>query len=99
MAPRPRWLFIVRQDQRRLYDHLRQAFEGIDLIEVILDRRRVERRQEMQPVDVDRRRKERRAPLSAAEQELWGIAGFRLVYRTEDLTIYESEGDVPPKGE
>ena len=76
------WLFIVRRDRPRLYAYLREAFASVEHIKVIVDRR-----QDDQPVDVDRRR----VPLNKVEQELWDIAGFRLVYRDEDFGIFRTE--------
>ncbi|HSD66400.1 MAG TPA: hypothetical protein VLF95_06855 [Vicinamibacteria bacterium] len=76
------WLFVVRRDRPRLYAYLRDAFAGVEPIEVIVDRRHDDR-----PVDVDRRR----VPLSKAEQELWDVAGFRLVYRDDDFGIFRTE--------
>ncbi|HEV8311410.1 MAG TPA: hypothetical protein VGW35_27440 [Methylomirabilota bacterium] len=93
MSKGHRWLFIVRPDQEHLYAQLRRAFEGVDLVDVVVDRRRADRRREDRPVDVDRRRTERRVPLTKAEEQLWEIAGFRLVYRDEDVTIFRAPDD------
>jgi hypothetical protein len=35
-----RWLILVAANQRELYDHLREALEGDQFIEVVLDRRK-----------------------------------------------------------
>jgi hypothetical protein len=32
-------------------------------------------------------------PLTKAEEQLWEIAGFRLVYRDEDVTIFRAPDD------
>ncbi len=39
-----RWLILVAADQRELYEHLREAFEGDALVEVTLERRKDPRR-------------------------------------------------------
>jgi hypothetical protein len=82
-----RWLFIVRRDRPRLHAYLRDAFAGVEQVEVIMDRR-----QEDRPVGTDRRG----GGLSKAEQELWDDAGFRLVYRDSEFGIYRSEAVPPP---
>jgi hypothetical protein len=84
--PIPRWLFIVRRDRSRLYANLRQSFEGVAAVEVILDRRETESEA---PADHPARG-ERRAPLTPLEVEQWQTLGFRLVYRGEDLQVYEA---------
>jgi hypothetical protein len=87
---RARILFIVRRDEAGLRDRLRMAFTGTPAVQVILDRRTGERRRRRQPVGADRRRGDRRWPtLSASEQELWALAGFRVVLRPDDVEVYE----------
>jgi hypothetical protein len=87
---RPRILVIVRRDEARLGDRLRMAFAGTPAVEVILDRRTGERRRRRQAVGADRRRGDRRWPTpSASEQELWALAGFRVVLRPHDIEVYE----------
>jgi hypothetical protein len=84
MTETPRWVFVVRRDQLRLYEHLRRAFEGVELVEVILDRRQATGREGALAVGA-----ERRQPLAKAEQDLWDGAGLRLVYKGEDWKIYK----------
>jgi hypothetical protein len=55
-----RLLFIVSHEEPRLYHYARAAFADTEAVEVILDRRRGERRRTRRPVDVDRRRGDRR---------------------------------------
>ena len=85
-ATRPRWLFIIRRDRPKLYANLRQSFEGMSAVEVILDRREAGNG----PPEGDPASGDRRAPLSQLEQEQWLTLGFRLVYRGEDLQVYEA---------
>jgi hypothetical protein len=82
-----RWLFIVRRDRPRLHAYLRDAFAGVEQVEVIVDRRHADR-----PVGAERRG----TALTKAEQELWDEAGFRLVYRDPDFGIYRSDTAPPP---
>lgn len=95
----PRWLIVVRRDQLDLFRHLRESFDGVPEVAVILDRRHEERRQEAQPdgsppEDPERRRRQRRRSVSVREQDLWVSAGFRLIHTAEDLKVYEA--DAPP---
>lgn len=56
----PGYLLIVRRDQPSLCDYLRRNFAGDNKTQVLLDRRRGERRQKVQPHEPERRRGERR---------------------------------------
>jgi hypothetical protein len=57
-----RHLFIVaRRRVPLMYEALKESFAGHADIDVILDRRRRERRWQAMPIDVDRRARERRA--------------------------------------
>lgn len=99
--PPPQWLFIVRRDQEALYAHLRQAFAGSRVVQVILDRRQGDRRRQAQPVGEDRRRGDRRWPMmSPAERDLWEQVGLRLVFKTMEIEVYPSwgEADEDPEG-
>ena len=90
----PRWLFIVRRDMEALYEHLRRAFAGSPVVEVILDRRHGERRRRGVPVTEDQRRGDRRWPtISPAEQELWEQAGFRLVLKSQEIVLHQNGDD------
>jgi hypothetical protein len=55
-----RLLFVVAQDRADLYRYLTWHFSSEPGVQVILDRRRQERRQRMEGHDSDRRRGERR---------------------------------------
>jgi len=83
--PSPRWLFIVRRDRAKLYANLRESFEGVPAVQVILDRREGNGAPAGDPA-----RRDRRAPLSLLEQEQWLTLGFRLIYQGEDLQVYEA---------
>ena len=63
-----RHLFIVARDRRKLYEYVRQAFAGNPSVEVILDRRVGERRQNRGARIPDRRRSDRRADRHVDDQ-------------------------------
>lgn len=55
-----RYLLIVARNQPDLWLYLKNNFAGDEKVEVILDRRRGERRQRIQAHESERRRAERR---------------------------------------
>ena len=55
-----RYVIIVARNDPDLWSHLKENFAGDTRAEVILDRRRGERRQRVQPHTPERRRTERR---------------------------------------
>jgi len=55
-----RYLLIVARNQPDLCHYLKNNFAGDEKVEVILDRRRGDRRQRIQPHELERRRGERR---------------------------------------
>ncbi len=59
-ANKVRCLFIVARDQPDLWHHLRQDFAEDEEVQVVLDRRRSERRRHRQPLEPDRRQVDRR---------------------------------------
>ena len=93
-ATLPQWLIVVRRDRRDLYLRLREGFETDPRVGVILDRRHGDRRMESRRVEPDRR-KQRRRRSTAKDRDLWETAGFRVIYRGVDLTVYAVE-DVSP---
>ncbi len=56
----PRYLIIVAPNQPALYEYLTRNFAGDPKVQVMLDRRRGERRQKVQPREPERRWGERR---------------------------------------
>lgn len=70
-AVEARWVVVVRRDQPGLYRYLRQEFEGIGLVDVILDRR-----QRDAPWPGERRR-----PATSKEWTRWRSFGYRVVPR------------------
>ena len=63
-----RQLFIVARDRRKLYEYVKQAFAGNPSVEVVLDRRTGERRQERSARIPDRRRTDRRTDRRTEDQ-------------------------------
>jgi hypothetical protein len=57
-----RYLIIVAPGEVELYKYLQQRFRGDKKVEVLLDRRRGERRQDGRAYDPERRRRDRRGP-------------------------------------
>ena len=57
-----RMLLIVRRPYAHLEDRLRRAFEEREDVEVIVDRRRGQRRMSDRPVQAEQRRTDRRTP-------------------------------------
>lgn len=72
-------LFIVAWDRPDLWDYWRRWFAGVQDVQVILDRRRGERRRTIQPHDPDRRRIDRRQS-AGIDDELRSM-GFAIVRR------------------
>lgn len=76
MARQARWLVVVRRDQPGLYHYLRQEFEGIGLVDVILDRRQGD------APWAGEARAERRRPATLKEGTRWRSFGYQVVPRT-----------------
>jgi len=57
----PRHLLIVTRSETKLYEYVKRTFAGEDTVEVILDRRLVERRQTSAAPAAERRGAERRS--------------------------------------
>jgi hypothetical protein len=54
-------IYVVARDRQDLYDLLLQEFADEPEVQVVVDQRRTERRQENRPADLDRRLVDRRA--------------------------------------
>lgn len=72
-------LFIVAWDRPDLWDYWRRWFAGVEDVQVILDRRRGERRREPQAYEPERRATDRRG-LPGIEEDL-RTTGFAFVNR------------------
>jgi hypothetical protein len=67
-ASRRRLIFLVSREAIAHYEYLRQAFQGEEDVEVILDRRRGERRGQAGEPGVERRRRDRRVRPNAEDR-------------------------------
>jgi hypothetical protein len=85
-----RSLIIVRADRPDLYESLRGRLGPAH--EVILDRRRDQRRRARQPVAVERRRGDRRQALTASEREVWLTSGYFVVFQPVALAETAERG-------
>lgn len=86
MVEPSRWLLVVHQERLDLYQHLQHRFAEVPFVELILDRRKHERRQAQAPIRADMRQRDRRHPATPKEREQWALFGYRLVRRPEDET-------------
>jgi len=86
-----RHLFVIARRVPRMYESLKQSFAGHADIDVILDRRRRERRWQAIPIDVDRRARERRAmDIAALLRQLgWVVVEQKTDSWTLDLVVFE----------
>lgn len=55
-----RLVFVVSRQQPERYDFLKRAFSDEETVEIVLDRRRGQRRRESVTSDTERRRSDRR---------------------------------------
>jgi hypothetical protein len=81
-------IFVVARDRERLFEYAKRAFSGNSSVEVVLDRRRSERRTGSRASSTDRRRGDRRL-MNEIDNHLraLGWAVVRLdVFRTLGLT-------------
>jgi len=77
----PRWLIIVESARPDVIETLRQGFEHDSGVQVIFDRRRVDRRRGAAETDPERRQEQRRRPPPATEVAFGKNAGFFLIVR------------------
>ena len=61
-------LLVVARHRRELYDEIKRAFAGHESVDVILDRRVLERRRSKEAPGLDRRRRNRRSRSGIDEQ-------------------------------
>jgi hypothetical protein len=71
------YLAVVRRGETRVYQFLKEHFEGHELVHVIWDRRLERRRSTRKRRDPERRKSQRRRPLP----DSWDALGFLLVRR------------------
>jgi hypothetical protein len=92
MTPeRPRWVIVAHVDRAEVYPALRQSFAGSAWVEVVIDRRRGERRQgTTRPAD-DRRLAGRRV----ADRDPAQLPAFRLAQLGDGFAVYEATAPAP----
>ncbi len=84
-----RLLFIVGRERRLLYDSLQRTFDGDDTVQVVLDRRVGERRQQGSTPRTERRQSERRAQRESDAR--LHVRGYALV----DVTFESPPARIP----
>ena len=84
--PERRWIIVVRPDRAALYAALCQKFEPSQWVEVILDRRRGERRRQEVLPDAEARWWERRSGPGNRAQ----TPEYRLADRGDGFDVYEA---------
>jgi hypothetical protein len=85
---RPRWVIVVPVGKPDVYASLRRSFARSPWVDVVIDRRRGERRQDGDAApSVERRTAGRR---KAAERDPAAEPGFRLAHRADGCEVYES---------
>lgn len=67
------YLLIVPEDRPDLYKYLKRQLADVGNIEVILERRRGERRQKDEPHEPERRRAQRRRPAEVYRRTDWFV--------------------------
>lgn len=67
------YLLIVPADRRDLYEYLKRQFAQVENFQVILDRRRTERRQRSEPHEPERRQAQRRRPSESYRRSDWFV--------------------------
>jgi hypothetical protein len=90
---RPRWVIITRVDRPGVYPALQRSFIGSTWVEVVVDRRRGERRRGTVPPGEDRRLAGRRS----ADQHPAQMPLFRLAHRGDGFETYEATGPAPER--
>ncbi len=72
-------LYVVARNRLGLYDYLTRHFAGEEGVEIILDRRRGERRSRTQLIESERRAGERRSP--AGRDNYLNTLGYMITRR------------------
>ncbi len=85
-------LLIVARNRRQLYEEIKRAFAGHENVDVILDRRVLERRRSKGALEVDRRSRSRRSRPDIDEQ--LRTIGWSLV-----LGLRRADGPGPARGD
>lgn len=82
----PRWIIVVQPSRPETLVSLRRTFQRSPWVEVLLDRRRGDRRQADAPPVVERRLADRRR----REDDRTRVPDYRLAHRGEGHEVFES---------
>lgn len=82
---RPRWIIIVEPSRPEILGGLRRTFQRVPWVEVLLDRRRGERRHADESSQSDRRLGDRRR----REDDRTRVPDYRLAHRGEGHDVFE----------
>lgn len=88
---RARWVVVVKVNRPDAFASLRRHFAGSPWVEVVVDRRRGERRQAPGKSNVERRRGGRRI----ADNDPTRIPSFRRAHRGDNFDVYEAIAPLP----
>jgi hypothetical protein len=88
---RSRWVLVVRVDRPEVVPALRRTFAKSAWVDVVVDRRRSERRQGTARVAGERRVAGRRG----GDRDPAQTPPFRLAHRADGFEAYEATGPVP----
>jgi hypothetical protein len=84
-AQRPRWVIVVQVTRPEVYTRLRRVFEGAPWVQVVVDRRRGERRRRDDLPEAERRLGGRRREDDSAR-----VPEYRLAQHGEGHDVYEA---------
>jgi hypothetical protein len=89
---RSRWVIVVPMDRREAYDTLRRNFARSPWVDVVVDRRRGERRQEGGGTPPVERRRARGRGTLGRQGDPTAEAAFRLAHQVDGCEVYEFTG-------
>jgi hypothetical protein len=84
-AQRPRWVIVVQVTRPEVYAKLRRVFEGARWVQVVVDRRRGERRRRDELPEAERRLVGRRR-----EDDATRVPEYRLAHHGDGHDVYEA---------
>jgi hypothetical protein len=87
IATAPHWLVIVSREKPDLYEKLRHSFGNAQLVEVLYDRRKGERRRAGGGGDAERRRADRRR--APGTREVSPAATYRLIQQLDGVLVLQ----------
>jgi hypothetical protein len=88
----PYWLVIVEPGRPELEAKLRRTFGDGPLVQVLVDRRKADRRRQTGSVSAERRRRDRRQPLASSPTP--ATAAYRILERGDGFRVLQAVGRV-----